>query len=399
MKIGLSEKISFPAKIIILSFFLFFFAIESTFSILSILLPVFLMLLYFVVNNRSIKIKNDLSFKILTIIEFVFLISSFISIYIYGLSLNVLFQMFYQIIIYLWFITSINNTYEVKDIDSIIDSYIFVSFIASLCMLYENIILNNTFLGIKTFFGVMLDKNFFGAFICVAAIYAFRNILYRSKKKYYIISFIVIILAVFFSNSRASLISLFLGILISLFIYLKKSLSMKKMLFIIVFLIVSFLSINVIVSKIPAWMYNRYFISSYNDDSNKERISMWENAIEAIKDSPFIGYGPGILSYINSYNTTSFGSSMNTATMSHNTFLDFFVNGGMIGGFLFIAFIYIIFSNMIKYDTSYLSIIFVLIFNLMILGAAKSVFLWNNIIILCVLYNSVSRKGDNYEKN
>ena len=210
MKIGLSEKISFPAKIIILSFFLFFFAIESTFTILSILFPIVIMVLYTIMNNKKLKFRNDFVFITFTLIEFVFFLSSLISIYKYGLSLNVLFQMFYQLFIYLWFITSINNNFSSNDINLIIDSYIFVSTLASIYMLFENLILKSTFFGIKSFFGYMLDKNFFGAFISVAAIYAFRNILYKKNKNYYLASFIIILMSVFFSNSRASLISLFI---------------------------------------------------------------------------------------------------------------------------------------------------------------------------------------------
>ena len=178
MKINIFKETSFSTKIIILSFFLFFFAVESTFTILSILFPIFLMVFHTIIINKNLKIKSDLTFIILTIIEFTFFISSLISIYRFGLSINVLFQMFYQLIIYFWFISAINNNYDIKNINSIIDAYIIVSVVASLYMLYENLILKVSFFGIRTFFGAMLDKNFLGAFICVAAVYSFRNILY-----------------------------------------------------------------------------------------------------------------------------------------------------------------------------------------------------------------------------
>lgn len=375
------ESISLEMKLFGLSFFIIFLSNESTFSIQSISLIVVLALIVFIYKNRKIRLNTNI--KLLTSLAILYGVSSVFTVLKYQLSgLTPAIQMLYQLVILIWFILMTNEVHIKKEINFVINCYIGASFICSVLVLVDNFILGNTVFAIKSILGHTLDKNFFSAFICISAVLALRKILYEKNKKQNIVIFLVISTAILFSNSRASLIGLFLGIFMSIIMYLKNKVTVNKVILLVIFIVIGVMAIQPIMNLIPSWMFNRYFSFNYEDNSNIERISMWKNALDGFKKQPIIGYGPGNLTSIDEYSKTEYGSHMGTTTMSHNTYIDALVNGGIIGFIIFITFLGSIFIDVKRYDKLNLPLVLVLIFTSFIVGAGKSVFFWNTLILL-----------------
>lgn len=375
-------KTSFYMIIFSLSLFFVFFSLEVTFLVRSIIPPVILAIFYIITHRRTIKINTPVKYFIA--LESVYLFSSIFNIIKYNCPSSILIQMAYQLIIFIWFFClTQGEPYSKYDLNFYMDSYIIVSFLCSIYTLYGSIILKQYTPGITGFFGYEMEKNFFGAFLCLGPIYSALKALYGKKKIRYIIATIVISVAVLLTNSRGAMLALVTSaILLFLdYFFMVKKISRKRLLITIICAAVFIICLKPLLDLVPDWMLKRYFINSYNDKNNLDRILRWKNAIKGILEQPLFGFGPGVFSAIPQYQVTEMGKVINNATYAHNTYLDVMVNGGIVGVFLFMQIIISCVKNIIRHNI-FRPILLSMIITSGILGAGKSVYFWNTLIFL-----------------
>ena len=184
-----------------------------------------------------------------------------------------------------------------------------------------------------------------------------------------------------------------MGLFITLAYYLKDKISFKKIIIMFGIVIVGIFFIANLKNIMPVWIYNRYFNSNYMDNSNTQRILIWKNALSGISNQPILGFGMGTFPNLKQYAYTA-GQS----TPAHQTLLDMGLYGGIIGIIIFIYLIYLIIFPIVKNKKTkkYTGAIFCIFFISMILSATKSMFLWNNLIFLTLLYQmeTNTRIGD-----
>lgn len=384
MKIKISEQ---RLKYVILMIIpiLIFFAIEGIFSVQSIM-PAILMLLC--VDLMYLKIKID---KTMIIVIMFFIISTIGALVVNALTNNGLTTdltyiriIYYAIILYLYFsLTSIK--YTSKQLNNIFCVNILCGVFVALYLIFINHIWFSGLLG------TVLDKNFVGAILAVQGELAFIKFLKAKKtnlKAFFIICYLVILIGIFYSASRASVLVYILGTLIITFFYLYENANNKKgsaKLIISVFIIplLCFGIFYYVSSKIEnsnaaiQWYWNRYFINGFGDESVTGRWIWWQNALQLWQNRPLFGYGIGNVNI-----------SGNSSAVSHNTYIDFLVDQGLIG---FIGFLLILKRSILKvikgHNKVYYGLIANLVLNIFILSATRSTFLWYNLILLYCIGN------------
>lgn len=376
--------------------FCIFTAFDGTFSVQSILPMIILLIL---IDIMSKKIERN--FVMLLTIG-LFLISSIASIIINAflnndLNTNRTFIriVYYSIILYFYYsVTRIK--YNKEFVNKIINANILCAFIVSLYLIFVNHIWLINLLGTR------IDKNFVGALLAIQGELAFINCLTKDKKLIYIISYLTIITGLFYSASRASLLVCLLGSFLILFFSFIANIKNKKKfikivaIFIVIPVILLVLYNTVFQNLLNSnatiqWYWNRYFVNGYDDSSVTGRWVWWKNGLELFKDRMIFGYGIGNINV-----------SGNSSAVSHNTFLDFLIDQGVVGFTSFIIILFRTFINMIK-NKKMISfpLILTLLLNIFILSATRSVYLWYGLILIyCIGTNEeiFNDKGIRYEK-
>ena len=395
------QKKSIPAVIFGLSIWAIFFMKEGTFSIQSIV--VFLLALgYFCIVSKknTFKITNDIKVLILFIVILILstVINSFRHIEV--LSVDNITGIMYFIVIFLWYFLTTNHMYSDKDIKFIINNYCYVSTICSLLVLAQSLNGVQGKIAIVNFVGTVTDENFISAIISMAPIYLFTNILYTNKKtriNYIINIFMLIIniLGVCVIGSRAGMIGMIGSLIIAFIIYFMKGFGLRKLLYLFLVMLLVIIISSYAIKIMPQWIYTRYFGTTYMDNSNTTRLKIWGNAFDGIYDQPIFGFGMGTFPNLSEYTFTA-GKS----TPAHETFLDIAIYSGITGLLIFLIFLEKIFKKFILINNRrlYIPIIFNLFFISLIVGAEKSVFLWNNLIILKILDNYLQQNNNDYKK-
>lgn len=379
------RKENFTIIVFSISLFFIFFSMEGSFLLRSIIPPIVLVVLYTIVKRQKIVLNAPM--KWFLALEVIYFFSLLINSIRYNTGFSVAIQMFYQLGIFVWFVVVLQDkSFSKEELNLYINSYITVCI---LCSIY--IIVNNLFLGryassITSFLGYKIGKNFFGAFICMGPLFSTLKVLYSKKNKILNMIFtIIMLIAVLFTNSRGTLLALVIGLVLIVSNYGKGKITKKQLLVILAIIIVAVLGIRPLLGLIPDWMFKRYFVNSYNDASNTDRMFRWKNAIDGIVHSPLFGYGPGVFALIPEYSVTEFGVSISDATYAHNTYLDVMVNGGLLGIICFLGIIYTTIRDAFRYNKIFRPVIVCLIITSGILGAGKSVYFWNNLIFIGML--------------
>ena len=290
---NLKFKYSMPSVIFATSIFSILLAKEGSFTIQTIL-PFIILMVTTNIFKSKLTLLTKKSYIFLILLNITYLVAAFVNCFFYGITFYTIIQLLYQLIIMLWFIFSTQNDFDKNELLLFVKCVILYAFLSSIYVLYNNVFLGNRIFSITSLYGIVINKNHFATFTGIALLFSLYLILYRKKSKcYYYISFVVILLGILFSNSRAAIISAILSCMFAFMHYLLyKKISRIKLFTIILIPFVLILSYKPIISLIPNWMFNRYFVNTYNDDSNQSRLSRWENAIEGIENSPIIGYGP-----------------------------------------------------------------------------------------------------------
>ena len=112
------------------------------------------------------------------------------------------------------------------------------------------------------------------------------------------------------------------------------------------------------------------------------RFLWWKNAISLFVKRPIYGYGIGNINV-----------SGNSSAVTHNTYLDFLVDQGLIGFSLFLFLIWNSCKRIIKNKNyAYYGIIFGILIGVFNLSATRSTFLWFALILLSALSKSTDER-------
>ena len=373
-----NKKVSFDAIMFALSYWLIFITFEGSFSV-QILLPVLILMIIYKVFIDINLIVNIKYFNINTIIG-----------------------LLYFIVIFLWYIVATNKVYTDKEINMIKNSYIIVSVICSIFLIERFLSGQTGKIAMVNLVGMEIDENYVSAIIAMATLLVFQNILSVNKKLWIklinIIYLIINIFAVALSGSRAALIGLAIAMGMQYVIMFFEKINLKRILkFILIIIIVTAIGIKVF-EYIPTWTYNRYFNSNYVDKSNSKRILMWKNGMRGIIKNPITGYSVRIFDKIPEFGTIN-DFEIPDRVPAHQTYLDILIYSGLIGFIPFILFLYYLFKAFLKKEKfKYVSMILLFLFITNIIGAERSVFFWNTLIILTIIKDNIDSKDKKQDK-
>ena len=310
--------------------------------------------------------------------------------------------MLYFIVIFLWYIVATNKVYTDKEINMIKNSYIIVSVICSIFLIERFLSGQTGKIAMVNLVGMEIDENYVSAIIAMATLLVFQNILSVNKKLWIklinIIYLIINIFAVALSGSRAALIGLAIAMGMQYVIMFFEKINLKRILkFILIIIIVTAIGIKVF-EYIPTWTYNRYFNSNYVDKSNSKRILMWKNGMRGIIKNPITGYSVRIFDKIPEFGTIN-DFEIPDRVPAHQTYLDILIYSGLIGFIPFILFLYYLFKAFLKKEKfKYVPMILLFLFITNIIGAERSVFFWNTLIILTIIKDNIDSKDKKQDK-
>lgn len=389
-----NKKLSTYCLLFCASILSIFTAFEGNFTVQSIIPVITITLLFFLISKEK-KILLSKQTKILLLLNIVYALSLFINSFRYNIKIYSIIQMIYQLILLIWFYLITHKEFSKVELRQICKTIVYVSFICGIYIFIQNIIFNNRIFAITTLFNKTIDKNHFSTWISLSVTLSFYFLIYSNKKLKYIVIFSMLVLSEIFMNSRGAIVSSLICCLLIFFYYIfSNGISFKKIT--IVFCIFASILFLFKVAKdiMPEWLYNRYFVNSYVDGSNTDRIYRWLNAFDGLKTHPILGFGPGVFSTLHEYQVTDFGKQISTSTPSHNTFIDIALNGGLIALILFLYFLYSIVIDFFKKYRLYIPIVVHLFINAMILGASKTVYFWTIVIFLTMLLNYLNKSRD-----
>ena len=385
------DKVSIVARIFGCSIWMVLFAWEGSFSIQCII-PFLILLLAYEVLNKKLKYTIDLEAKLLLCLVSIIIISTGINTlrYIEIASMSNIIGIIYFITIFLWYYLVTSKKYSQKDIEFIINNYIIVATICSVLTIRMSLSGYAGKIAIINFIGTLTDENHTSAIISLAPIYCLIMLWYYKKNKIIYGSLLGInALGICLTGSRASMLAMILGMAITFMMYFTTELNGKKIIKMGFLLLIISIVASYIISLMPTWIFNRYFKNSYVDNSNNTRIEIWKNAIEGITDQPFLGFGTGTFHKLPKYAYTC-----DKSVPAHETFLDIGLYSGVFGMIIFIIFVVKHINPLLKEKKLriFLGGVIDLLFISVIIGADKSIFLWNTLILLNIVENNKSKK-------
>lgn len=365
----------FKSKILFLIPIFIFVAIDGIFSMQSLLPLIAVTFIYdsFFSNHKVAKSEGIvyivfLLISILALVTNMFVSPSYLTTQSYV-------RIIYQAVIIYFYYSMTHVKYLLADIYNAIYSLIGVGCIVSIYFVFVQKI------WLVNLLGTRIDKNFVGVFLMLGANFSFLFLL--EKKLIFGLTYIILLIGIFFSASRASVLYCLAANFITLLAYIKL-MSKSRSGMLKAFALVCCLPIVVVVlwgtlqSKISSgsvdisWYWNRYFVNGFGDDSVTGRFVWWRKALTYFMDRPLYGYGIGNINV-----------SGNSSAVAHNTYIDFLVDQGIVGFFLFMYLlkrsIYKIIGNKMEWFYGVVLSVLVGIFNL---SATRSTFLWYSLILL-----------------
>lgn len=376
-----------------LSFWMIFITIEGSFSV-QILLPILILIMFYqIIVKKKSKICINIESKLLFLFIIALIFSTIINVckYINYITYDTLIGVLYFIIIFLWYLFNTNKSYKTKEIKLIINSYIGMSFFCSILLIGRFLSGQLGKIAMINLIDVEIDENYVSALIAMASLFLFNSILNKVAKEKVKIKFMKIIvlgvnlLAIALSGSRAALIGIIMCMILSYFLAFKTDLNIKKTgKLLIIFVVIIIISINIF-DYIPSWTFDRYFNSNYSDNSNNKRVLIWKNAINGFFNSPIYGYSIRIFDQIPEYSKIE-GFKIPERVPAHQTYIDLLLYTGILGMVPFILFLYKVFKdNIILGEKRMLPMIIFFLMVTNIVGAEKSVFMWNNLILFTII--------------
>lgn len=352
-------------------------SLDGSFSIQSILIPIFLVILI-VASQRQVRIEK--SAKVVFLLLFISIaVSLILNIFLGELPTIYLIRIAYTILVFLFYHLATSIVVAPKDITDFFNVSIISGFIVSSYFIFIKKIWYTNLIGVR------IDKNFTGGLLAIYSEFAFLLFYYQKdkiKKNLYLIAFVYLFIGVFYSGSRASMaVSLIgaLGIILedSYMKLQKKKYFLRTIIAIVLFAIVAILlysKISEIMTSNPKyqWFWNRYFVNSYEDKSNMTRIAYWTEGLKLWMDRPIFGHGPGYITI------TKVGSAV-----AHNTFIDYMVDCGILGLTAFSIVLYrSVGKILLSKEKTFKALPITLFVFCIILSLNRSVLLWS-VLIIC----------------
>ncbi|MBV1681863.1 O-antigen ligase family protein [Eubacterium callanderi] len=301
--------------------------------------------------------------------------------------INMSFVFSYIIWLGLFLLISV-NTYTKKEINYLCNCYILGALIITFLIFKQNVNYESfsSRLTIQLKNGDLADPNMLALFLVVPCILSLINVLCvknKSLKIVYCISSIAIILGIFFTGSRGSIIAIMIGLTFVFYeFYLKENpnaleLTLKA----VALLFIAIVLLLIIKFYLPQDVYKRIFISSYNDMSNQIRIERWRYGMMAMKEAPIFGYGF-------QDNLDVLERVVGVYSSPHNSFIVIWMEFGTIGLVLLFALMgYYLYQFKIMGHWSCFGLLIGLIICFFLVDATLSYMFWFNLILLAIFIN------------
>lgn len=394
------EKVSNITILFAVSFWLLFITYDGSFSVQSVL-PIIILGLLVAAKSSTYPISIKKNNKLLILFFMCIAIGCLSSMFFYNqyISLEIFTGLLYFFAIVVWYLLVTSPSYTKHDLHYIFKSYTAFSTVCSILIIMKSLGGAVGKISITNLIGTVTDENIISALISITPIYLFISIVNKkepfSKKISKCILFFINIWGIAVTGSRGTLLATVLAIAISILLFIFQRMTAKKFITIVfIVILISFVG-NRVIDLLPEWTYARYFNRSYNDSSNRERLDCWLNAFNGIIDKPFFGYGTGFFHNLPEYSYLPNGKRIPTGVPAHQTYLDIFIYSGLIGGFFFLLFLFNIFVKYLsKNKRIFLPILVDLAVITNIIGADKTVYLWNNVIILTLIIKYVNEGGE-----
>lgn len=232
--------------------------------------------------------------------------------------------------------------------------------------------------------GQMIDANFFALLVVIQVACCFVVALYSNvilKKVIYFALSGIGIISIILTGSRSGLLCVALIMVLGGMVYVVRP--VKGKMSSVIFLAGFSVALLIAASKyISDWMFNRFFVNSYNDGSNEFRVTLWIKAVERWPQHPLFGFGVGNYNY---YSAQDWGLA-ETSTTTHGTVTDFLVDFGIIGLGLFLYIVIDIISGLIvSKQYVLLAMLPGIMICSVIVGAERTVALWLYLIVFYVV--------------
>lgn len=364
-----------------------YFAWDDNFN-MQVLFPIVCIVIgFFCFKNNFHVYKND-DFK-----YFFFLCLSYWVSLASGFILNneaidelAIIRTFYSCLLILYYVIVINFDVNKNLVKILIKGNLFSGSFASILVIKNWLSGASGKVSLLNYWGNSVEENYTAAFIAFSVVLCVLVFFTSNKKKPKVVSMFlatVNTLAVFLTGSRAAFLALLISLFILLFIYFfdSKIVVYKKILMISFGVLISVYFFVNIIEILPEFTYNRLFLNSLDDSSNRERIALWSLALENFLYRPLFGYGAGVFSY---YVHKEY--SHHIVVVAHNTFLDFLVDFGIIGffflGLLFYRNICICFK---KNGVCLIPLLICWFMTSAIVGGERAFFFWNGLIMISIL--------------
>lgn len=190
----------------------------------------------------------------------------------------------------------------------------------------------------------------------------FQSHLQKSKVKWgFFLSFILVGIFIYFSGSRAGLISLVFIVGATFIYYLKNVFGIKRLFIFLLPIIILFALVAGSSNKFHSILDN-----TEQSSVNSPRKVLWSSAIDLISDAPIFGYGIGS-SKVNFIEKTKENGIYNAEIKqynAHNQFLELLLENGFVGLILLLLSVFFLVKNRFKSEMfNYLSLLFIISFS------------------------------------
>ena len=200
--------------------------------------------------------------------------------------------------------------------------------------------ISTSFLG-----GPIFEFNYLAFYLIAASILAIFILISKKNNKvskfFFIIAAFINGLGAFFTGSRSGLYALVVFFLLLCLTYFIKRKNLGRLLrYSVIGLTSGLLFIIISQSILGTDISNRLF-SSLDDQSNAKRVYNWKCAWETIKKNPILGYGI-------STSPVAIKNTLGVYTSAHNSFLDFWINHGVIPFFILLCLYFKMLKELLK---------------------------------------------------
>lgn len=236
--------------------------------------------------------------------------------------------------------------------------------------------------------GLLPDPNFLGLYLTpIYGLLLFKILNSKKIRMYLIIIISIILICIFLTWSRSAFLGL--AILSLMLIYRFNKIGKKKIIYIIIFLLIIYISTFFvdyieIIEKMSGMDLKTIFQKRFVDDNGGSgRLVIWNNGIAIFKINPIFGIGALNFRY---YNMLLF----NEGHFMHNTFLEILCENGIIGMSIFIIFIILFIKN--KTYNKYSILIKCIIIAMLIQAFFLTALLTDIFYIMFVFYKILNRR-------